>query len=460
MTDILIKDGFIATMDESGTVYRRGSIYVEDGYIVAVGKDIESPTSPEYVIDATSKVVLPGFVNVHSHLQQYFRGLYELIGDFYTVNLPLEGYRHPKDMESLGLASCAEYIYGGSTTSMVIYTYPEGFAIAAEKAGTRNIIGGDIEEVDLNKLMHGVYEYLPEKGHDAYKRAIELHRRWHGKAEGRIKTIMAPKAADLTRQETYLKCKDYAEEHDLKITTHLSQSWREIQQVNKLYGMTPPQLLHQIGIIKEGMTGAHCTYTTESDLRLITESGMGILHCRAVKNPLLRWMDMDIPMGLGTDDYNHDMLGLIRENITGQRRWAKNTGGYYGRLYYQSLTVRPTPYELLELATRRGAEVLGIDGEVGSLERGKKADIITINLHIPYIPPTKDPLTSIILYGNPSDIDNVMVEGRFLKKDGKLTTINMEEALQTAQIKVEEIVQDFFDDHPLQHHSWRRKIPY
>jgi cytosine/adenosine deaminase-related metal-dependent hydrolase len=90
------------------------------------------------------------------------------------VNLPLEGYRRPGDMEAMGLASCAEFIHGGSTTSMIIYTYPEGFARAIEKAGNRAILGGDIEEVDLDKLMRGTYEYLSEKGEAAFKRATDL----------------------------------------------------------------------------------------------------------------------------------------------------------------------------------------------------------------------------------------------------------------------------------------------
>ena len=151
MTDILIKEGFIATMNKKRHIYPKGSVYIEDNQIIEVGKEITVPRSPEYVIDAAHKVVLPGFVNAHSHLQQYFRGIYELIGDFYTVNLPLEMYRQPEDMETLGLASCAEFIYGGSTTSMLIYTYPEGYAKAIEQAGNRTILAADIEHVELNR---------------------------------------------------------------------------------------------------------------------------------------------------------------------------------------------------------------------------------------------------------------------------------------------------------------------
>ena len=458
MGDILIKDGFVATMDRDRTVYRKGSVYIDDGGIVGVGKKVDAPRSPEYALDARNKVVMPGFVNVHAHLQQYFRGVYELIGDFYKVNLPLEGYRRPEDMEWLGLASCAEFIHGGSTTAMLIYTYPDGFAKSVEEAGNRMIMGADIEEVDLNRLKGGVYEYLPEKGEAAYRRAVDLHRRWHGK--GLITTVMAPKAADLAVPETYTKCKEYAEEHGLRVTTHLSQSWREVQQVERLYGKTPPQHLKDLGVLDERLTGAHCTYATERDTQMIAESGMGILHCRSVRNPLTRWMDLGIPVGLGTDDYFHDMLQLLRENITGQAARARAVGGFLGMQAGSRLTRRPSFYELMELATRRGAEVLGVDDKVGSLEEGKRADIIMIDMLNPFLTPTKDPLTSIVLYGTSSDIDTVIVDGRILKRDGELTTIDKAEALLKGQERVEEIIERFFEENPEQRKNWHKMVPY
>jgi len=459
VSDILIKNGFIATFDRGRRVYPRGSIYVEDGDIVDVGRVIDVPRSPEYVIDADHMAVLPGFVNAHAHLQQYFRGVYELIGDFYRVNLPLEGYRRPEDMEWLGPASCAEFIHGGCTTSMVIYTYPDGFAKSVEEAGMRVILGADIEEVDLERLREGAYEYLPEKGDAAFERAVDLYGKWHGK-NGLFTTVMAPKAADLAKPETYFKCKQFADEHGLRVTTHLSQSWREYQQVAKLYGKTPPRHLYDLGILDDRLTGAHCTYATESDLQLITRSGMGILHCRAVSNPLTRWMDLGIPVGLGTDDYFHDMLQLMRQNIAGQRARARAVGGALGMLSGSRMTARPSYYDFLELATRGGAEALGIDGEVGSLEPGKKADIIAFDMLNPYLTPTRDPLTSIVLYGTSSDIDTVIVDGKILKKGGELTTIDRRKALIKAQVRTDEIVERFFEDHPEQRRNWEKTVPF
>jgi 5-methylthioadenosine/S-adenosylhomocysteine deaminase len=305
--------------------------------------------------------------------------------------------------------------------------------------------------------MSGVYEYYPEKGEAAYRRAVNLYDNWHGGAEGRITTIMAPKAGDLARPETYLKCKGFAEQHGLRMTTHLSQSWREVKQVERIYGKTPPQHLKDLGVMDDLLTGAHCTYATERDLELIQGSGMGILHCRAVSNPLLRWLDQGIPVGLGTDDYFHDMLKLLRENLQGQKTRARLVGGSEGMLASSPVTSRPSVYRILELATRGGAEALGIEGEVGSLEMGKKADVILVDLYNPYITPTMDPLTSIVLYGTSGDISEVIVNGKILKKDKQITTIDVTEALTRAQSRVEEIIKRFFEDYPDKKQTWENK---
>jgi 5-methylthioadenosine/S-adenosylhomocysteine deaminase len=447
-------------MDKERHVYPRGSVYIDDGRIVEVGKGVRAPRSPEYVVDASHKVVMPGFVNAHAHLQQYFRGVYELMGDFFETNLPLEGYRRPEQMETLGLASCAELIYGGCTTSMIIYTYPDGWAKAVNEAGNRCIIAGDIEHVDLEKLCAGVYEYLPEKRDAALKRAEDLYFDWHGKAEGRIAAIMCPKAPDMAQPEVYLRCKEFAEEHGLRMTTHLSQSMREFRQVMKLYGKTPPQHLYDLGVMDDRLSGAHLTYATEKDTQLVAETGMAILHCHAVENPLMMWVDRGIPVGFGTDDYFHNMNDLLREIREGQLTRARLVGGADGMFADNRRTARPTFYELLERATRGGAEALGIDKDVGSLEPSKKADVITFNMVNPYITPTREPMTSIFLYATPGDIDNVVCDGRFLKRDGRLTTIDMKKALTTAQATCDQIIESFFQEHSDQRLHWKKAAPY
>ena len=455
--EILIKNGFIVTMDKDQKTLPNGDVYIFDDKIADIGVNLNVP-APEYTIDAEHHLIMPGFVNSHTHLQQYFRGVYELMGDFFGTNLPLEGYRKPGQMKTLGLASAAEFIYGGSTTSMLIYTYTDGYAKAVKEAGNRCIMAGDVENVDLEKLSQGVYEYIPEKRDAAVKRAKDLYFKWHGKADGRITTIMCPKAPDLTEPEAYLNLKTFADENDLRVTTHLSQNARECKQVQTLYGKTPPQLLYDLGIMDDKLTGAHLSFATARDLKLIQETGMGILHCHSVENPLVDWIDLEIPVGVGTDDYFHNMSELLREQRLGSLRRGLKIESYLGMLASSKTTASPSFYNMFELATIGGAKTLGIDHQVGSLEIGKKADIITFDLMNPYLTPTQDPITSVFLYGTPGDIDNVIVDGKFLKKDKQMTTLDMEKALLDAQNTCDDIIKLFFEEHPEQAKLWNQCV--
>jgi 5-methylthioadenosine/S-adenosylhomocysteine deaminase len=457
MSDILIKNGFIVTMDSDKKIYKKGDVHIVNDKIEQIGKDLEGPQDPEFVIDAEHHLVMPGFVNAHSHLQQYFRGVYELMGEFFETNLPLEGYRRPEQMETLGLASCAEFIYGGSTTSMLVYTYPDGYAKSVEEAGNRCHIAGDIEHIDLEKLKNNVFEYLPDKRDAAVKRAKDLYFNWNGKADNRITVLMCPKAPDMTLPDVYLECKEFADKYNLRMTTHLSQSQREFRQVKKLFGKTPPQHLHYLGVMDNKLSGAHLTYATASDLQLVKETGMSILHCHSIESPLINWLDLGIPVGLGTDDYFHNMCSLIREQRMGQMSLSSKNGGYLNMINSNKRTSRPTFYDMLELATIGGAKALGMDNIVGSLEVGKKADLITFDLMNPYITPTRDPITSVFLYGTPGDIDNVICDGRFLKRNGKLTTIDLTNSLLSAQKNCHDIIEKFFEEHPDQKKIWEQK---
>jgi 5-methylthioadenosine/S-adenosylhomocysteine deaminase len=360
----------------------------------------------------------------------------------------------------MGMASCAELIHGGSTTAVVIYTYLDEYAKAAETVGNRVILGSDIEEFDLNKRVSGIYEHIPERGDAAFSRALDLYNKWEGKGDGRITTIMSPKAPDMTTPEMYLKCKETAEKYGLRVTTHLSQSWQEVKYVKHEYNKTPPQLLYDIGVMDMHLSGAHCTYATEKDTQLIHETKMAIPHCRGITNPLVRWLDLGIPIGLGTDEVHHDMLQLLRQQIGGVRTRAVAIRGADEMLSKNPRTFRPTFYEILELATRKGAEMMGIEDEIGSLEPGKKADVITIDLTNPYLTPTMDPITSIIRYGTSEQIDTVIVDGQILKQNFRLTKINIRDVLLNAKIRADHIINNFFEDHPDLKKMWEKRLGY
>ncbi|MEM2127494.1 MAG: amidohydrolase family protein [Candidatus Bathyarchaeia archaeon] len=451
-------------MDGKRRVINKGDIYIEGNKIISVEKsgDIKPPSKPEFIIEARKKVILPGFINTHTHLPSiYVRGVYGIVSrGLYEVLFPIKTYIQPNDIYLFGLASCAESIYAGSTTIVDTYNYMNSFAKAVNETGIRAILGEQVIEADLMKVKDGIYEYLPEQANDSLKRALNLVENWHGKSNGRIKTIMAPLAPDMVTADTFLKCKEIAEKFKLEITTHLSQTWQEVTQVKRIYGKTPAEHLFEIGILDSHLSCAHCTYISDKERMLIKEKGAKILHCprpyaiNGYINPLIQPLDLGIKVGLGTDNVFHSMNETIRVALYSSRYRAKMLGGFEGMMADE----RPSYHELLELATIRGAEIFGLDRELGSIEPGKKADIIAFDLSSPHLTPTIEPLSSIVLYGNSSDIDLVIIDGEIVKKDGKFVRLDIGEILERAQKRAEDLWNAFFQENPKSSILWMQSL--
>jgi len=446
MVDTIIKSGIVYTMDPYRRIIEDGAVAINEGNIVAVNStdELESEYDADQVIDASGKAVLPGFVNVHTHLPSIFvRGVYGVVREgLYQVLFPVKEYLQPEHCYNLGLAACVEALISGSTTIQETYNYMDHFAQAVKETGIRADLGEQIAEADYQAIEDGIYKYLPEQAEEMFKRAKALKRLWDGEADGRISVSWAPLAPDMCRPWVYKKVMNLHKPGE-KISTHIAQSIREIEQVKKLYGKTSVEHLKDIDILGPDLIGAHCIYNTDNDLDLMKESASSILHCPRPfllggnTAPLARWVEMGLSVGLGTDNVFHNMWETMRSAI-------------YGARIREKLGAPTTPnyYKILELATIGGAEVIGIKDKVGSLEPGKKADIQIINLESPNILPTADITSSIVLYGGTVNVDSVMVDGIILKHDGKVKHFNTEKLLDKAQNITMDIWESLFSDRP------------
>ena len=447
MVDLLIRGGVAYTMDASRRIIRDGAVAVEGDTIVDVDpvEEVEGRHSAERVIDATGMAVLPGFVNVHTHLPSIFvRGVYGVVREgLYQVLFPVKEYLKPEHCYTFGLASCIEALNSGSTTIQETYNYMAPFARAVEETGMRADLGEQIAEADYQKIRDGEYLYRPEQAEEMLERALRLKRDWHGRAGGRITVSWAPLAPDMCTPWVYERVLEHAEPGE-KISTHVAQSEREIQQVRRLYGKTPVEHLTELGVMGPDLLGAHCVYTTPSDLKTLREAGACVLHCPrpflldGATAALSQWLEMGIKVGLGTDNVHHAMWETMRAAVYGARvREAAGTGGG-----------GPSYYEVLELATIRGAEIMGMAARVGSLEPGKKADIQLIDLNDPHITPTVDLTSSLVLYGSTASVDTVIIDGEVVKDGGRVTVVDVEECLREAQVLAEEVWDALFSDRP------------
>lgn len=398
----------------------------------------------DQVIDASGMAVLPGFVNIHTHLPSIFvRGVYGVVREgLYQVLFPVKEYLKPEHCYTLGLASCLEALVSGNTTIQETYNYMDHFARAAIETGIRADLGEQIAEGDYQAIKDGEYKYIPEQAGEMIVRATALKDKWDGEAGGRISVSWAPLAPDMCTPWVYEEVLKHQKPGE-KISTHVEQSIREVEQVKKLYDKTSVEHLKDMGVLGPDLIGAHCIFNTESDLQMMLQVGASVLHCPrpyllgGATAPLARWLEMGLKVGLGTDNVFHNMWETMRTAI------------YMARvLEMQGEPGSPSYYEVLELATIKGAEVLGMDDKVGSLEPGKKADIQLIDLKQPNIMPTADITSSLVLYGDSVNVDTVMVDGKILKHGGKMVGLDSVRILDDAQTITSEIWESLFSARP------------
>lgn len=446
MVDLLISGGLVYTMDSQRRIIEDGAIAIEGNKIVEVGKTekLESKYSPEKNIDASGKAVLPGFVNIHTHLPSIFvRGVYGVVREgLYQVLFPVKEYLKPENCYELGLASCLETLTSGSTTIQETYNYMSYFAKAAEETGIRADIGEQIAEADYLAIKDGVYKYLPEQAAEMIDRAGKLKKTWDNQADGRLTVSWAPLAPDMCTPWVYeevLKLQKPGE----KISTHVEQSRREVDQVKKLYGKTSVEHLYDMGVLGPDLIGAHCIFNNDHDLQLMKKTGASVMHCPrpyllgGTTAPLSKWMDMGLKVGLGTDNVYHSMWETMRAAL------------YSARIRESMGDLKsPSYYDVLELATIKGAQLMGMESKVGSLEAGKMADLQLIELRSPHILPTADITSSLVLYAATANVDTVMVDGKIVKENGRITVADVGKVVADAQVITEEIWSDLFHDRP------------
>ncbi len=433
-------------MDASRRIITDGAVAIDGDKIVGIGttEEMESRFDVDQIVDADGKAVLPGFVNVHTHLPSIFvRGVYGVVREgLYQVLFPVKEYLKPEYCYELGLASCLEALTSGSTTIQETYNYMDHFAKAAKETGIRADLGEQIAEADYIAIKDGVYKYIPEQAETMLKRAVDLKSKWNGEAGGRITTSWAPLAPDMVTPWVYEEVLKHHSPGE-KISTHVEQSKREVTQVKKVYDKTSVEHLRDLGVLGPDLIGAHCIYNTDGDLRLMKEAGASVLHCPrpfllgGATAPLAKWREMGLKVGFGTDNVFHNMWETLRTAIYVAR--IRETIGE---------PKSPSYYDILEHATIKGAEVMGIGDKVGSLEVGKKADIQLIDLKCPHIYPTADVTSSLVLYGGTVNVDTVMVDGKILKRDGKMVGLDVKAILDEAQRITVEIWEGLYKDRP------------
>lgn len=417
MAKILIKNGILLPMAKSlqdgGDLYFPGSLCIENNVIRALG-DVPQDFAADVVIDAAGKVVMPGFVNCHTHaamtlLRSYADDL-PLMHWLEKKIWPLEAKLEAEDIYWGTLLACREMIGCGTTTFADMYFFMEEAARAVADSGIRA------------SLSRGLIGVAP-KGESALEESKAFIQQWHGKANGRITTMLGPHAPYTCPPDYLEKVMQLAEDLEVGIHIHVAETRQEVEDINRQYGKSPVELLDEVGLFQFPVLAAHCVHVSEADMEILREKNVKVAHnpesnmkLASGIAPVPRMLAEGITVGLGTDGAaSNNNLDLLEE--------MRSTA-----LLHKVSQEDPTvisAYQALEMATKYGGQALGLP--VGVLAPGKQADVILIDLRKPHLQPLHDIPAHIVYAAQASDVDTVIVNGEVVMENRQVKTVDEEQ---------------------------------
>jgi len=422
MEKILIRDGYVITLDSRRRILKKGSVLLEGDRIAKVGEEIK--VKADVVIEAKGMAVLPGLVNAHTHSPMtLFRGFaddMELDPWLREKIWPVEARLKAEDCYAGALLACAEMIKSGTTCFADMYFFMEKVAEAVGKSGLRA------------SLSHGMIELgIPERGEEELRKGEKLVREYHGSFGGRIRTMFGPHAPYTCSPEFLRRVGEKAREYGVGIHLHLSETEREVREVKKRYGKSPVRLLHSLGLLGSGLLAAHCVWMEEEEIELIARTGTRPVHnptsnlkLASGVSPVPSMLERGIPVALGTDgaasNNSLDMFQEMKFAALVHKGWERDP-------------TRMPAERVLEMATLHGAMALGLEREIGSLEEGKKADLILVNLRHPRLFPVHNVISQLVYASSGEVVDTVVVDGRILMRNRNLLSLREEEVLKMAE---------------------------
>ena len=416
--DLVVSGGTVVTMDARRRVIEDGAVAVSGGRIVAVGSraDIVARFAAREVVDARGAAVIPGLINGHTHVpMSLFRG----IADDLDLNEWLTKYIFPAEAKNvteefvragaqLGLA---EMIRGGTTTYCDMYYFEDAVAEETERAGVRGLLGETVIDFPVpdNKTWP-----------DAMRYTERFVARWKG---NKLITAAVAPHAPYTVSEAHLReVKAFSDRTGAPVVTHVAETRKEVADITRDHGATPVEYLSRIGFLSPRDVFAHTVHLTENEIGLLKQNGVGSVHnpesnmkLASGVAPVPQMLRAGVSLGLGTD-------GAASNNDLDM--WEAMD--YAAKLHKLS-TGDPkvvTAEEALSMATIGGARALHMDAEIGSLEEGKRADIVVVGLDSLHQTPRYNVYSHLVYATKASDVRTVVIEGRVVMRERRLLTLN------------------------------------
>ena len=426
--DLLITGGTVVTMDGTRSIYDDGAVAVTGDTIIAVGprSEIEAKYQARQTINATNHLILPGFINGHTHVPMtLFRGIHDdvTLNDWlYKYIFPAEAKNVTEEFVRWGTRlAVAEQIRSGVTTFADMYYFEDAVAEETKAAGMRGVLGETFIDFPApdNKTNAAMLAYTEK-----------FLRKWQG--DPLVHAAPAPHSIYTCSQKTLQDAAALARKYHAPILIHVAEMKKELDDSLKQNRMSPVQYLEKIGVLGPDVVAAHCIFVDAADRKTLAQRQVGCVHNPSSNMmiasgvaPVPEMRAAGIAVGLGTDGpagSNNDLD--LMEEIDLAAKLAKIT-----RMDPLAINAKA----VVEMATIDGAKALHMDKEIGSLEKGKKADLILISLDEPNAVPMYDVYAQLAYALKASDVETVIIGGRIVMRDRKLLTVNEPEAIAKAR---------------------------
>ena len=425
----------VVTMDASHRLIENGAVAIRAGKIVAVGErsQIDAAFKAKQRLDAAGGIIAPGLIDTHTHAgMSLFRG----IADDKRLQDWLQNFIFPAEARNVNAEfvrwgtrlACLEMALSGTTTYTDMYYFEDTVAEVTKEAGLRGVLGQTVigfpapDYKTPQEALAGAEKYIQRYKDDAL-----------------IVPAVAPHAIYTTPDDVLKAARALANKYSMPLLIHLSETRTENEEAKQKRGMTPTRTLESLGVLNGRTVGAHGIWLDDADIAILAKHGTGLAHCPSsnmkLASGVARVQDIlnsGIAMGLGTDGFagSNDDADLMKE-MSLASKLQKIT-----RMDPESLPAE----RALEMATILGARALGLEKEIGSIETGKKADLILIRTDSPRAVPMYNVYSAVVYSLKAADVSDVMVNGKRIVQDHHMLTLNAKEVMAKASEYREKII--------------------
>lgn len=414
---ILIKDAQIL-----GGTCNKGSVLIENDKIVEISSEIDS--NADKIINAENKILMPGLVNTHTHLSMtLLRGLADDLPLDVWLNehiWPMEAHLNGDYCYAGALLACIEMIKSGTTTFNDMYFFMDDVSRAVNETGLRGV------------LSHGMIDLGDEEKRKAeFKETERIIKNCHDTADGRITVAFGPHSPYTCSRELLEGVREQSNKYGNLIHIHVSETENEVQQVKEAHGKRPFEYLNDIGFLGDNVIAAHAVHLSNDEIQMLKEKGVKLSHNPASNmklasgvSPVDEMIKKGICVSLGTDgvasNNNLDMLEEMKIAALLQKVYNNDPESLPAETVFQ-------------MATINGANALGMENDIGTVEVGKKADLIILDTKSAHLAPFRHPTSHIVYSASGSDVNTTICNGKILMENRKIVSFPEVQAIEMAE---------------------------